>query len=127
MSMSVSDLAPLVAAALHDRVVDDLHAEKSNMSLELQSLRAYKEHLGAEGPSWIVRITGPDGTPDYASGTRRLLLSEVLEGGGYIYLILDPEGGAATCPFDAFFECRLVLTSEDGLPDKVIELNYLIR
>ena len=108
MSTSVSDLASLlaVAAALSDRVANDLLADNR----ELQSLRAFKRRLDAEGSSWIVRITGLNGTPDYATGTRRLLLSKVLEGDAEDFISLDFQEGAATCPFEALSECCLVLT-----------------
>ena len=117
---SASDLAPLVAAVLRDRVVHDLVRENE----EIPGLRDEVRRLRAEGPAWTLAVAGPGGTPVYATGTvlhRELLRKsgiddgsiDVRGNGGTVVVVFDD--GDAACRRDALRECRLLLTPEPGV------------
>lgn len=57
----MSDLAPLVSAAIRDKVVLD-------QQQEIEDLRKAKEELQAAKTRGLVRVTGPSGSPVYAEG-----------------------------------------------------------
>lgn len=66
--MSMSDLAPLVAAALRDQVVADLQKENEDLRSKLALARR-----GLLSVDEAVTITGVGGSPVYAKNVRAIL------------------------------------------------------
>ena len=122
-NINISNLAPLVAATLHERVVHDLNEENQDLHANMDRLRAYNDRLCTKGPSWTVKITGAKVNTVYATG--KLLLYNTMQGEVPNYVAL--EEGAATCRVEELSECRLVLTTTDGFsPDKVYNISDLL-
>ena len=118
--MDIGDLAPLVAATLRDRVVDDLREEIRNLRADNERLRAENDLLRAAIP-WTVQIVGADDATVYATG--ELPLCDWLDNDdSYTAVEVKPEEGAATCRVDDLSACRILVTRADGLgPDWIID------
>lgn len=106
---SMSDLGPFVAAALRDKVVEDLNDEVKDLSQQVQRL---EEEL----QPWTITISGPQGPPVYAVqniGMRHVLDTVWSQNYGTTVNMIPIEG-PAPCLLMTCLECEVSLQTANG-------------
>lgn len=102
----MSDLAPFVAATLHDKVLQELQEEVQRLKQETEP--------------WSIHVTGKGGSPVYATG--KLSQREVLQqyfgeehDDQHVCVSLKPSANGETCNFRQFWEeGELILAANCG-------------
>ena len=134
----MSNIAPFVAATLRDKVVHNLHKEIKSLREENQTLWSNNSRLWAEGATCTILITGPGGSPVFASATlsHRQVTEQLIAGGAdrvrdpttnlnvtcvQVSMTMKEWVVGATCRLDSFCDCQLELRMESGLGPDIVE------